>query len=191
MGIGPLQRHSLARRAAAALVLTLAAACSPAPGPVPDDAGIPAGVLVAFRAHLDTISDGALVCRDDDVVAAARLSGRINQDDRPDYVVDTRALNCTATRDGPAVAYFCGTIACAFPLLVSDGEEWRAVVLMSGNSARIVEHYRETRIEVRQGARGVPGGAVTVREYAWRDGRLVRTGEWMEAVGTGRAGPSG
>ena len=190
MGIGPLQRHSLARRAAAALALTLslATACSPAPAPVPDDAGLPAGVLAAFHDHLDAISDGALECRDHDIAAAAQLSGRINADDRPDYVVDTRALNCTATRHGPAVAYFCGTSACAFPLLVSDGEEWRAVVLMSGNSARIVEHYRETRIEVRQGARGVPGGAVAVREYAWRDGRLVRTGEWMEAVGADRSG---
>jgi hypothetical protein len=186
MGIGLLQQTGLPALAVA-LTAAWSTACSPAPGPVPDDAGLPAGVLAAFHDHIDTISDGALVCRDPDIAAAAQLSGRINADDRPDFIVDTRALNCTATRDGPAVAYFCGTGTCAFPLLVSDGEGWRPVVLMFGHEARIVEHYQETRIEIREGARGVPGGAVTVREYAWRDGRLVRIGEWLEAVEADRA----
>ncbi|MAC39195.1 MAG: hypothetical protein CMH94_09010 [Oceanicaulis sp.] len=159
-----------------------AMACSQQDAAETPAAGLPAGVLAAFHDHLDRISGGALVCRDGDIAAAATVSGDINADRRPDYVVDTRSLNCQARRDGPAVAYFCGTGSCAFPLIVSQGEAWQTVALMSGNQARIVQHYRETRIEIREGARGVPGGGITVREYTWREGRLVRTGEWVEGV---------
>ena len=89
-------------------------ACSQQDAAETPAAGLPAGVLAAFHDHLDRISGGALVCRDGDIAAAATVSGDINADRRPDYVVDTRSLNCQARRDGPAVAYFCGTGSCAF-----------------------------------------------------------------------------
>lgn len=172
-----------------ALVALLCAACTPSvPAPPDGGEGLPAGAMAAIETHLAGISNGRLVCGAGNLAEAAHLTGYINDDDRPDFLLDTRALHCRANRDGPAVNYFCGSGICAFPLIVSDAERWRVVPMMAGNEARLVEHYRETRIEIREAARGIPGGAVAVREYAWRNGRLVRTGEWTEGVEARRTG---
>jgi hypothetical protein len=165
----------------AALALGLCVNCS-APPDHPGDGELPPAALAAFQDHLAGISDGALVCPDAEIEAARRVTAFINADAEPDFVLETRVLNCRETRGRPAVAYFCGSFACAFPLLVSGEEGWQVVTLMSGNHVQAREHYRETRLEVREIARSEPGGrAVAVREYAWRDGALTRIGEWVES----------
>ncbi len=171
----------------ACTIASLAACAAEVPPPVPDEAGLPDAAITAFQDYLDRISENSLVCATDDISAARALSAYVDGDAVPDFVIETRALHCQTRRGEPAVGYFCGATACSLPLLLSGGEDgWQVVQLMSGNHVRAMEHYRETRIEVREIDRGAPGGRnVLVREYAWREGELVRINEYSEAAMTG------
>ncbi|MAK63782.1 MAG: hypothetical protein CMF75_03410 [Maricaulis sp.] len=163
------------------LAVTLMACSGEAPPPVPDEAGLPDGAIAAFQDYLHRISEGGLVCEAAEIDSARALTAYVDTDVEPDFVIETRALHCQSRRGESPVGYFCGTTACAFPLIVSRDGAWQVVQLMSGNHVRALEHYRETRIQVREIDRGAPGGhGVRVREYAWHEGELVRVGEFSE-----------
>ncbi len=178
-----MRLQTMRRIALPVLAALLLVNCSPPPPDHPENGRLPDDAHIAFAAWLDRISEGSLICEAEDVDAARVLSAHVDEDARPDHVIETRSLHCRTRRGEPAVGYFCGTTACSFPLIVSQGGDWQVVQLMSGNHVRAMEHYLETRIEVREIDRGAPGGrSVLVREYAWRDGALVRIGEYSETA---------
>jgi hypothetical protein len=165
------------------LAMVWLAACAEEAGPaLPDEAGLDPAALAAFQRHLDRISSGTLDCSRRSIAAAATVRGRIDADGLDDIFIDTRSLQCRSRRgQDVALTYFCGVSACAYLLLLSDGGRWQVVPGLSGNRLSLVEHYRETRIEIRETARGGSAGHdVWVREYAWRDGQLVRVRAWAE-----------
>ena len=128
------------------------------------------------------MSEGRLNCSAAHINAAPRLAADFNGDGPADYVIDAARLDCQLRPGLWDDNYFCGLNICAFPLLVSEGEAWRVVTLMSGNAVEMVEHYRETRIRISQGNFGIVGGdMIQVREYAWRDGQLRRIAERQES----------
>ena len=178
-----MKLQALRRIALSALAALCAANCSPAPPDHPENGRLPDAARIAFAAWLDGISEGSLICSAETIDAARAATGFVDDDVQPDFVIETRALHCQTRRGEPAVGYFCGATACSLPLIVSGGGDWQVVQLMSGNHVRVVEHYRETRIQVREIDRGAPGGRmVLVREYAWRDGALVRINEYSETA---------
>ena len=184
-----MKLQTLRRIALSALGALCVANCSPPPPAHPETGRLPAAAQTAFAAWLDQISEGSLACEPAEVDAARAATAFVDDDAEPDFVIETRALHCRTRRGESAVAYFCGTTACAFPLLVSRRGDWQVVQLMSGNHVRAIEHYRETRIQVREIDRGAPGGRmVLVREYAWRDGALVRINEYSETAEARRGG---
>ena len=155
-------------------------ACSGEPDPLPDAASLPASALAAFQDHLQTMSEGDLSCTDAAIEAVPRAVGFVNDDPQPDYALVTQHLRCRSDR-GSALAYFCGQQICAFPALMSDGEGYRVIWLMSGNEIETRTDYQETRFVVRQGGyAGADRSAVVVREYIWRDGDLRRVAEREE-----------
>ncbi|MFY0636636.1 hypothetical protein [Maricaulis maris] len=164
-----------------AAVLALSG-CSRDPAPLPDEVGLPAAALSAFQAHLRTMSEGDLVCPDAAIEAAPRVTAYLNDDRLPDYAIATQDLDCESEITS-SVAYFCGGSICAFPALVSEGEDYRVVWLMSGNEIEAQSHYREERFVVRQlSYAGSRGSAVLVREYSWIDGALRRVAEREEVA---------
>jgi hypothetical protein len=170
--------HALRTGGGPVLALALLTACGAEPETAQTGA-LPPAALATFQDYLDRVSGDALVCPAAEVAAASR-AGHVDTDGQPDFIIEGRALNCRSTRGEAAVGYFCGSRACAFPLLLSQGGAWRVVTGLSGNELSLVEHYRETRIQLREPAAGLPGSGVSVREYVWRDGELVRIGTWVE-----------
>lgn len=175
----PVQVFGLAAVLAGVLALS---ACSRDPAPLPDEARLPAAALSAFQRHLRTMSEGDLTCPDAAIDEAPRVSAYLNADSRPDYAIATQDLDCES-QISSSVAYFCGGSICAFPALISQGEEYRVVWLMSGNEIEAQSHYREERFVVRQlSYAGSRGSAVLVREYTWIDGALRRVAEREEVA---------
>lgn len=160
----------------------LAACAEEARRPLPDDLALEQAALAAFQDYLAQASTGTLDCPVRTIEAASRLRGRIDGDGIEDVIIDTRSLQCRSRRgQDVALTYFCGVSACSYLLLLSDEGRWHVVPGLSGNRLSLVEHYRETRIEIRETARGGSAGHdVWVREYAWRDGQLVRVRAWAE-----------
>lgn len=164
-----------------AAVLALSA-CSQEPAPLPDEAALPAAAVAAFQSHMRRVSEGDLTCPDAAIEAAPRVSAYLNADNLPDYAIATQDLDCES-QISASVAYFCGGSICAFPALVSEGEDYRVVWLMSGNEIEAQSHYREERFVVRQlSYAGSRGSAVLVREYSWIDGALRRVAEREEVA---------
>lgn len=164
------------------LSLSLIAGCAPAAAP-PGDAGLPPAAIAAFQSHVQTLGKGVLNCTARSIEAAHRVSGYINDDDRPDYAIDTRDLRCTTSDDSLSYAYFCGRSMCSYPALVSEGDGWRVIPLMSGNAISVERRYQDSLFIVRQMNAGDPGrDSILVREYGWRDGELVRLAEYAEGV---------
>jgi hypothetical protein len=165
----------------------LVVACSPREiAALPDDR-LPQAALAAFQRHVETLGDGTLTCSAAAIEAAPRATGFINDDLTPDYAIDTGRISCQASGDAAPTAYFCGLYTCAFPALISNGDDWRVVPLMSGNEIEVRTVYQSTHFQVRQVNFGDPGGdTVVVREYAWRDGELVRVTERSEQVAASR-----
>jgi len=162
-----------------AVVLGLAA-CSPAPvANLPEDR-IPRPAVRAFIEYASVLGGGQLRCSAMAVAQAPRAEIDINDDGRMDYAIDTRQLSCIA-QSGSATSYFCGYTDCAFPVIVSTGDGWSVIPMMSGNSIEAVSHYRDARFRVRSLDRGNPQSpGVLVRDYAWREGHLVRVHQTTE-----------
>lgn len=165
------------------ICLSLAmAACTQAAPSIPDEAGLPSAAIRAFQSHVAQMSEGRLDCSAAQINAAPHLAADLNGDSRTDYVLDAARLDCQLRPGFWDDNYFCGLNICVFPLLVSEGETWRVITLMSGNAVELAEHYRETWVRVSQGNFGIAGGdLVQVREYAWRDGQLRRIAERQES----------
>jgi len=162
---------------AAGMVLS---ACSEAPDPLPDQTRLPGAAVAALQSHLTLMSDGDLTCSVEAIATAPRAVGFINDDRLPDFAISTQDLQCHSEL-GSAVAYFCGGSICAFPALMSDGDNYRVIWLMSGNEISTRTDYQEARFVVRQGVfAGAAGSRVSVREYVWRDGGLARVLEREE-----------
>lgn len=159
---------------AAAAILVLAA-CTPAPPGAPDEGALTGGAIDAFQRHVEQLGRGRLVCSREAVRAAQRVSGDINEDGIVDHVIDTQTLDCSTQDHTAAVSYFCGLRICAYPAIISDGDGWRVIPMMAGNSIEFVAHYHDARVLVRQLNYADPSGdTILVREYAWRDGDLAR-----------------
>jgi hypothetical protein len=159
------------------------AACSPQTATTLPDDRLPAAAIAAFQTHAATLGDGALTCSAEAIEQAPRVSGYVNDDMAVDYAINTARLGCEASGDATHMAYFCGLYTCAFPALMSVGESWVVVPLMSGNEIEITTVYQDTRFHVRQINFGDPGGdTIVVREYGWQDGQLVRLAERSEQV---------
>ena len=182
IGTPALERYRGAgnRAVGASLAEAVLAACSAAPPPDErTEDRLPPAAVAAFQAHLREISDGTLVCRDDSIAQLGHVTGHINDDAVRDYALLTQDLRCETRIEASTVAWFCGASGCAFPALVSEGEGFRVIPLMSGHRVRVARHYREDRFEVHQArATGYPGGVIEIREYAWRDGALRSVREY-------------
>jgi hypothetical protein len=155
-------------------VLGLAACSSETSNFLPDD-HLPDAAVEAFQLYVEQLSNDTLDCDASAIRAAPRVSGDLNSDGQRDFAIDAGQLTCDAPANAATSFYFCGGSTCAYPALMSKDDGWIATPLMSGNEIEVVEHYRDTRFRVRQMDFGsVSRETILVRDYAWRDGELIR-----------------
>lgn len=163
------------------MAAAMLAGCGPSPvANLPEDR-LPREAAQAFIRYTQDLSDDELSCSVMAVAHAPRAEIDINEDGQMDFAIDTRRLSCGAPAGRSSVAYFCGLSACSYPAIISQGEDWVVVPLMSGNSIDAIAHYTEPRFQVRSMERLLTGASsVLVRDYAWRQGALRRVNEEVE-----------